>query len=79
MIYGMKQQIETLFIVRMWEEDSASASRAWRGCVEQIPSGKRHYFDNLRTLNEFLQAWLNAAIACQPEPEKDQKESWEEK
>jgi hypothetical protein len=49
-----------LFIVRIWREDSETASGGqWRGSVEHAPSGERAHFVSLETLNAFINKFLN--------------------
>lgn len=43
-----------LFLVRIWQEPSASASAGWRGSVEHVPSQQRMYFKSLRDLDDFI-------------------------
>ena len=49
------QRPHHLFIVRFWHEPSQAATGGqWRGSVEHVPSGQRHYFAALNDLVDFI-------------------------
>jgi hypothetical protein len=49
-----------VFIVRLWREARAieSASLEWRGVVEHVPSGVRHYLKDLNEIILFMRPYL---------------------
>ncbi len=47
-----------LFMLRMWVENSGEGTREWRGQVEYVTSGERHYFREWPALVEFLESTL---------------------
>jgi peptidoglycan/LPS O-acetylase OafA/YrhL len=51
-----------LFIVRIWLVEEGR-DRAWRGSVEQVPSGQKLYFTSLGDLDDFIAGRLSAAAA----------------
>ncbi len=53
-----------LFIVRIWLVEEGR-DRAWRGSVEQVPSGQKLYFTSLGDLDDFIAWRLSAAAATQ--------------
>jgi len=52
-------RIEHLFVVRVWQEPTASAPAHWRGSVEHIGSAQRVYFESLNDLNDFIALRMN--------------------
>jgi hypothetical protein len=44
------------FVVKIWEErrDISGAVPTWRGSVDDVQTGTRHYFDTLRDLSDYL-------------------------
>lgn len=63
------ERSQHLFLVRIWQEPSSSASVGWRGLVEHVPSQQRMYFKSLRDLDDFilLRVQSLAAISKQDE------------
>jgi hypothetical protein len=50
------------FVVRIWQEPSASAPPGqWRGSVDHVPSGERFYFACIEDLNNFILGQVNKA------------------
>ena len=49
-----------VFIVRIWLEprDSITATPEWRGMIEHVPSGERHYLQDLQSVPAFIQPYL---------------------
>lgn len=48
-----------LFVVRMWQEPSATEPPGqWRGSVQHVPSGERAYFLHLTDMAEFMRSQL---------------------
>jgi hypothetical protein len=50
------------FIVRIWREEPAPEDEqtSWRGHITPIPSGKRHYFSDIKEIPDFIAAHLKA-------------------
>jgi hypothetical protein len=48
------------FVVRIWHEavDQEGKPTAWRGYVDHIASGKRHYFTDLKGVVSFMEQQL---------------------
>jgi hypothetical protein len=47
------------FIIRIWLEEPAEAGRAkWRGHITHVPSGERHYVENLEDAVDFMLPYL---------------------
>ncbi|MBX2997307.1 MAG: hypothetical protein KF893_02260 [Caldilineaceae bacterium] len=62
MAVNRKERVQHLFIVRIWQEPSASAPPGqWRGSMEHIPSGERFYFVSIEDLNNFILGQMNKA------------------
>jgi hypothetical protein len=55
------------FVVRLWEErrDIDGAEPAWRGSVEDVRTGARHYFVSLPELSDYLER--QSGMTRQPE------------
>ncbi len=49
---------EHVFILRYWDDGSASAAPAWRGLVQHVPGGERFYFSDPAALAQYVQALL---------------------
>ena len=49
-----------VFIVRVWLEtrEIKDAPVQWRGVVEHVPSGERHYFTDLNDIKAFVGSFL---------------------
>jgi hypothetical protein len=45
---------EHLFIVRIWREVAKGGQSQWRGSVDHVASGQKHYFANTSDLVEFI-------------------------
>jgi len=56
----MVDSISIAFILRFWLEqrEVEGAIPIWRGVVEHIPSGERHYFENLEDLPSLVAPYL---------------------
>lgn len=54
---------EHLFIVRMWREDARGGQGQWRGSVDHVASGHKHYFANTSDLVEFITLRLEEPAA----------------
>lgn len=50
-----------VFIVRIWREprEIPGAAPEWRGVVEHVPSGKRHYLKDLDEITHFIIPYLS--------------------
>jgi nitric oxide dioxygenase len=56
------ERLQHLFIVRIWQEPSASAPPGqWRGSVEHVSTGQRLYFANIEDLNKYILGQMNKA------------------
>jgi hypothetical protein len=49
---------ERVFIVRMWSEREATVSKAWRGLVHDISSGRKLYVTDPGEVAEFIAVHL---------------------
>lgn len=49
-----------VFIVRIWREprEIEGAAPEWRGVIEHVPDGKRHYLKNLAEITTFIAPYL---------------------
>lgn len=49
-----------VFIVRVWFEprEIEAAPAEWRGMIEHVPSGQRHYLNNLDDITAFIAPYL---------------------
>ena len=52
---------EEVFVVRFWPERARPGANAWRGCVDFIPTGQRHFFVEISALADFVTACLDDA------------------
>ena len=45
------------YVVRIWNDaaDSSNATPSWRGSIDHVGTGKRHYFSDLQTMMRFIQ------------------------
>ena len=52
--------ISISFVLRLWLEhrEIEGAAPVWRGVVEHVPSGERHYFERLDQLPAILVRYL---------------------
>lgn len=48
------------FVIRLWREnrDLSGATAVWRGWVEYIPTGQRHYFQDTKRLYDIVFNYL---------------------
>ena len=48
------------FIVKIWLEETAeeAGQATWRGYITHVPSGKRHYLENLDEISHFILPYL---------------------
>jgi hypothetical protein len=53
-VHEVIQRSEHLFVVRMWREQAAVGQGQWRGSVDHVTSGQKHYFSNTSDLIEFV-------------------------
>jgi hypothetical protein len=55
------------FIVRFWLEprELENARPIWRGVVEHVASGRKHYLKNLEEIKQFIVSYLPEAIVFQ--------------
>lgn len=56
-----------VFIARIWLERRAikGAPTVWRGMIEHVPSGERHYLKDLDDLTTFIMPYL-ASLGVKP-------------
>lgn len=49
------------FVVRLWYENSAvpNANVGWRGWVDHVQSGQRHYFNNVTEINGIVTGYAD--------------------
>lgn len=49
------------FLIRLWQEHQTSPHMQpdWRGWIEHVQSGKRHYFQDLATLRAAIQNYID--------------------
>lgn len=50
--------LSRLFTVRVWQEDLGEGRSEWRGSVELLGTGKKHYFCGLSQVSEIIAAAL---------------------
>jgi len=48
------KQVSMSFVARIWLEAETNGAQIWRGHVRHVQSNDEAYFQNLKTLNEFL-------------------------
>lgn len=48
------------FIVRIWKERESTATEefAWRGSIEQVQTGEKKYFHDLRYIQTFMKPFM---------------------
>lgn len=46
------------FVIRLWQEERGAVARCWRGWIEHVQSGRRHYFQNQQALNNIFTDYL---------------------
>ena len=51
--------LSRLFTVRVWQEDLGEGRSEWRGSVELLGTGKKHYFRGLLQVSEVIAAVLD--------------------
>jgi len=54
---------EHLFVVRIWQEHEAAGKGRWRGSVDHVTSGQKHYFGTTGDLVEFMMRRLEERSA----------------
>lgn len=49
------------FVVRLWYENSEipDANVGWRGWIDHVQSGKRHYFNNVSEINQIVSGYAD--------------------
>ncbi len=59
---SMVDSVSIAFVLRFWFErrEIEGAVPIWRGVIEHIPSGERHYFEKLDELPSILTPYLNS-------------------
>ena len=55
------------FIMRFWLEprELENARPIWRGVVEHVASGRKHYLKNLEEVKQFILSYLPEAVVFQ--------------
>lgn len=55
-----KEEISCSFIIRIWLEEKTSRSgrMRWRGHITQIPTKKRHHFEDLEDMKQFVKSHI---------------------
>jgi hypothetical protein len=55
------------FIVRFWLEprELENARPIWRGVVEHVASGRRHYLKNIEEVKQFIVSYLPETVVFQ--------------
>ncbi len=48
------KQVSVSFVARIWLEAGTNGDPIWRGHVRHVQSNDETYFQDLKTLNEFL-------------------------
>jgi hypothetical protein len=48
------KQVSMSFVARIWLEAETNGAPIWRGHVRHVQSNDEAYFQDLKTLNEFL-------------------------
>ena len=61
---NQNQDTSHTFIVRFWLEprEIEDAKPIWRGVVEHVVSGKRHYLEDLNEVKAFISSYLKSGI-----------------
>lgn len=66
------------FVIRLWREETAVSPEGavWRGHVTHVPSGQKHYFQDVATLDELFESYLqpDMSIFSFDEPVDDPEE-----
>lgn len=57
------------FIIRIWREGGGSATEKveWRGSIEQVQTGEKRYFQDLRFIQTFMKPCIEAMGIETPE------------
>ncbi|TQV85966.1 hypothetical protein [Aliikangiella coralliicola] len=58
----LSDEKSTSFIVRIWREGGNTAKEQvdWRGSIEQVQSGEKTYFQDLRCIQTFMKPYIEA-------------------
>jgi hypothetical protein len=59
------------FVIKVWVEDVTlqNGQTIWRGHITHIPSKRRRYFDDYRSLQQFIEAYLQVSDLEDPTSE----------
>ncbi len=62
--YGIMTRFEQdahSFVIRVWQENQEDATEkvVWRGWVEYVPTGQRHYFQEPENLCKIMSIYLD--------------------
>lgn len=49
---------DVTFLVRTWRAEELDGASHWRGCVQEVTSGKRLFFTDTRDVAEFIATHL---------------------
>jgi hypothetical protein len=49
------------FVIRMWREnrDQPDAEGEWRGWIDHVQTGKRHYFRQVQTISRIVSGYVS--------------------
>jgi hypothetical protein len=49
------------FVLRLWTEsrDEPESPAEWRGWINHVPSGQRHYFQDFADIGRIVSAYVN--------------------
>lgn len=49
------------FVIRLWREnrDDPQQTAGWRGWVDHVQSGKRHYFQEIESIQEIIAGYVS--------------------
>jgi hypothetical protein len=49
---------DVTFLVRTWRTQEPDGVAQWRGCVQEVTSGKRMFFADTRDVADFIASYL---------------------
>jgi hypothetical protein len=54
---------DVTFLVRAWRTEELDGVAHWRGCVQEVTSGKRLFFADTRDVADFIASYLAGSEA----------------
>ncbi len=64
---SLSEEKSSSFIVRVWREGGSTTKVEWRGSIEHVQTGKKSYFQDLKSIQTFMKPYLAAIGIETPE------------